>query len=1323
VTAAPTATAYEFRYLPPSPPSSILALRGGAALSVFRLDKVRDTLEAQSGRRLTLDAEYWHFVDIRAEFNESEQALLQALLNYGPATTVTTSDPPAFLVVPRLGTISPWSSKATDIACYSGLDQVRRIERGVAWYCAEQDSLSTTQRAELQRAAHDAMTESVIRDFDAAASVFEKFDPAPLTTIDVLGQGIEVLHEANSSLGLALSVQEIEYLAAHCRDARRNLTDVELMMFAQVNSEHCRHKIFNADWVIDGTPQDASLFAMIRDTHSHNSAGTIVAYSDNAAVIEGASAGHFYADATSAEYRFSPEPRHFVIKVETHNHPTAIAPFPGAATGSGGEIRDEGATGRGAKPKAGVTGFSVSHLHIPGAAQPWEGTGARPPHLASALQIMLEGPIGGASFNNEFGRPNVAGYFRSFEYRNADHWWGYHKPIMLAGGLGNVRPENVRKETFVAGTHIAVLGGPAMLIGLGGGAASSIASGRGNVELDFASVQRSNPEMERRCQEVIDSCCAQGKDNPILAIHDVGAGGLSNALPELVNGAGRGGHFQLRDIPNDDFGMSPLQVWCNEAQERYVLAVAPERWAEFESICHRERCLYALVGVATADRNLRLDDRYFEADDSDPRRAAPIDIRMDVLLGNPPRMVREVLHKANVTQPFATAAIDIDTAARRILLFPCVADKSFLINIGDRSVTGLIHRDQMVGPWQVPVADAAVTLAGYDTVTGEAIAIGERTPIAALDPAASGRLAIGEVITNIACADIAELADIKLSANWMAAAGAPGQDAALYDTVKAVAGELCIALGISIPVGKDSMAMQTVWHEGDIEHRVVAPVSLIVTGFASIADVRNTVTPQLQRDGPDADLWLIDLGRGQHRLGGSTLAQTYGALGGSVPDVDDPQLLIDFHKAIQALRKARLLLAYHDRSDGGLLATLCEMAFAGRAGVDIDLGVLPGNAASALFCEELGGVVQTPQSDRDEVEALLRAAGVGTYAHRIGTSNSADRIALRVDGEYCLDASRTELHRVWSETTWRMQSLRDNPACAQQEYDRLLDPTDTGLRIELGFDAGDNIAAPYLQSGARPRIAVLREQGVNGHVEMAAAFHCAGFTAVDVTMHDIISGAVGLGEFKGLVACGGFSFGDVLGAGQGWAKSILYQPRAADQFAAFFARTDTFALGVCNGCQMFAGLTGVIHHAKHWPQFGRNLSEQFEARFLNVEIPDNPSVLLRGMVGSILPVVVAHGEGRVDFAAAGNETAAAAENLVALRYVDHAGRATERYPYNPNGSPLGMAGFTTPDGRVTIMMPHPERVYRTVTNSWAPGDWGEHGPWMRMFWNARAWVN
>ena len=860
-----------------------------------------------------------------------------------------------------------------------------------------------------------------------------------------------------------------------------------------------------------------------------------------------------------------------------------------------------------------------------------------------------------------------------------------------------------------------------MLIGLGGGAASSVASGRGRVELDFASVQRSNPEMQRRCQEVIDRCCAQGADNPILAIHDVGAGGLSNALPELVNDAGRGGHFQLRDIPNDDLGMSPLQVWCNEAQERYVLAVAPERWTEFEAICRRERCLYALVGVATADRDLRLDDRYFDANDPDARRAVPIDVGMDVLFGKPPRMVRDVQRAPNTAQPFAAAAINIDVAVRRVLSFPSVADKSFLITIGDRSVTGLIHRDQMVGPWQVPVADAAVTLAGYDTVAGEAIAIGERTPIAVLDPAASGRLAIGEMITNIACADIAKLTDIKLSANWMAAAGAPGQDAALYDMVKAVAGELCIALGISIPVGKDSMSMQTLWHDGNTEYRVVAPVSLIVTGFAAVADVRNTVTPQLHRDGQDADLWLIDLGRGQHRLGGSVLEQTFGALGGRVPDVDDPQLLTDFHKSMQALRKAHLLLAYHDRSDGGLVATLCEMAFAGRAGVNIDLDVLPGDAVPALFCEELGAVVQTPRAHRDEVEAHLHAAGVGTYAQRIGSSNGTDRIALRVNGEYCLDATRTELHRIWSETTWRMQSLRDNPECAQQEYDRLLDSTDPGVQTALSFDAAENTAAPYLRKGARPRIAVLREQGVNGHVEMAAAFHRAGFTAVDVTMYDIISGAVGLDGFKGMVACGGFSFGDVLGAGQGWAKSILYQPRAADQFAAFFARADTFALGVCNGCQMFAGLAGVIGHAEHWPQFGRNLSEQFEARFVNVAIPDNPSVLLRGMAGSILPVVVAHGEGRADFAAPRGE--AAVENLVALRYVDHAGRTTEQYPYNPNGSPLGMAGFTTPDGRVTIMMPHPERVCRTLTNSWAPGDWGEHGPWMRMFWNARAWVD
>ncbi len=1130
------------------------------------------------------------------------------------------------------------------------------------------------------------------------------------------------LAQANRDLGLALSPAEIAYLEERYRALGRDPSDAELMMFAQANSEHCRHKIFNAQFRIDGETQALSLFRMIRYTHAQSPQLTLTAYSDNAAVIEGHPAARFRPDPRDGSYRHEPQaPSAFAIKVETHNHPTAIAPDPGAATGSGGEIRDEGATGLGAKPKAGLCGFSVSNLRIPGYEQPWEQDHGRPGRICSALDIMLEGPIGAAAFNNEFGRPNLTGYFRTYEQtvpgpEGDPEPRGYHKPIMLAGGLGNIRAEHIAKGSFPPGTPLVVLGGPAMLIGLGGGAASSMASGSSAEDLDFASVQRANPEMERRCQEVIDRCWAQGDENPILFIHDVGAGGLSNALPELVHDAGRGGRFELRRVPNHEPGMTPMEIWCNEAQERYVLAIAADRLPVFEEICARERCPYAVVGEATAAADLTLTDERF----GDP----PIDIPMQLLFGKPPRMHREATRVDPPRFPIRRDSIDLDEAVRRVLALPTVADKSFLITIGDRSITGLVARDQMVGPWQVPAADCAVTLSDYRGLTGEAMSVGERTPLALLNAPASGRMAVGEAITNLAVARIGGIADIKLSANWMAAAGHPGEDARLYDTVRAVGMELCPALGIAIPVGKDSMSMKTVWDGPDgARHSMTAPLSLIVSAFAPVTDPRATLTPWLRTDLGDSDLILIDLGQGKNRLGGSCLAQVYGQLGDpsvdGVPDLDHPELLRCFFAAIQELAAEGLILAYHDRSDGGLLATLCEMAFAGRCGLDVDLGPVGPDNLSALFAEELGAVIQVCHSDTDEALQILAEHGLADFSPVIGTLEDTGAIRIRRHGEVLLTAARAELQRIWSETSFRLQTLRDHPECAAEAFARIGE-ADPGLNARLTFDPEDDIAFPYLER-ARPAIAILREQGVNGQVEMAAAFHAAGFACVDVHLSDIVTGRVELDRFRGLAACGGFSYGDVLGAGEGWAKTILFNARARDQFHAFFERSDTFALGVCNGCQMLSNLHDLIPGSGHWPRFVRNRSEQFEARTLLVEVPESRSVLLAGMAGSRMPIAVAHGEGRAEFRDPAHQ--AAARGAVALRYVENDGRPAERYPANPNGSPEGMAGLTTDDGRVTIMMPHPERVFRAVQHSWCPDDWGQDGPWMRLFRNARVWVD
>lgn len=1333
----------------------MLQFYGGRALSSFRLEKLLKEINRLNLQVVAMNTEYWHFCSVTRNLQSEELDALKKLLNHDLVSEPAQQSAEFFLVLPRPGTISPWSTKATDIAHHCGLTAVERIERGIAFYIQCNTRLSADDKANLAPLLHDRMTETVFDSFADAAKLFQHFAPKPLDTIDVMNGGIDALWQANQAMGLALSEDEIEYLLYHFELAGRNPTDVELMMFAQANSEHCRHKIFNADWIVDGKPQDRSLFAMIRNTHQMHPQGTLVAYADNASIIEGAETARFYP-GNQQVYGYAQEQTHLLMKVETHNHPTAISPFPGAATGVGGEIRDEGATGRGAKPKAGLCGFSVSNLNIPGYTQPWEYDGlnqstyGRPARIVSSLQIMLEGPIGGAAFNNEFGRPNLAGYFRTFEERVAGEMRGYHKPIMLAGGIGQISDRHVRKEKFPAGTLLIQLGGPGMLIGLGGGAASSMDTGANTEALDFDSVQRGNPEMQRRAQEVIDRCWQlqrTGIDNPILFIHDVGAGGLSNAFPELVHDSGRGGRFDLRAIPSEESSMSPMQIWSNEAQERYVLAINPQSLALFQSICERERCPFSVVGEATADEQLVVIDR--------ESTIPPVNMALSVLLGKPPKMTRHVAHSDKILLALDWSDVDLTEAAYRILRLPAVADKTFLITIGDRSVGGMTARDQMVGPWQIPVADVAVTSAGYQTYLGEAFAIGERTPLALIDPKAAARMAIGEAITNIAAAAIAEIGKIKLSANWMAATGHAGEDAGLYDAVYTVGMELCPQLGISIPVGKDSMSMKTSWQETDknthatIRKEVTAPLSLIISAFSGVTDVRKTLTPQLRSDCGDTELILIDLGQGQNRLGGSALAQVYKQVGNVAPNIDGPEgteRLKAFFTAIQRLNQENKVLAYHDRSDGGLFVTLCEMAFAGHTGLTVNLDQLCFDAQSSdidgselqpeklsgrflerllavLFNEELGVVLQIKTAQHHEVMCVLTEAGLRDHSFVIGQLNQSDEIRLMRNNKPVLAEKRVDLQRAWSETTYQMQKLRDNPVGAQQEYDRILDIADPGLQVALCFDANDDVAAPYIRTGVRPRMAILREQGVNGHVEMAAAFDRADFTAIDVHMSDIIAGRVSLKDFKGFVACGGFSYGDVLGAGEGWAKFILFNRLARDEFEAFFQRSDTFALGVCNGCQMMSNLHEIIPGAEAWPRFKRNLSEQFEARFVMVEIQQSPSLFFDGMAGSRMPITVAHGEGRVEFSSVQSENAA----LVTLRFVDNRGQVTENYPCNPSGSLQGITGLTTPDGRFNILMPHPERVFRVVQHSWYPPESesssaAEDGPWMRLFRNARKWV-
>ena len=1293
--------------------SVVLPLRGVTALSDFRVEKLFQKAAALGLPEVKLSSEFWYFVGSEKALDAATVEKLQALL----AAQSVEQTPKAreglhlFLVTPRLGTISPWASKATNIAENCGLEGIERIERGMAVWL--EGALTDGQKQQWAALLHDRMTESVLTDIDAAAQLFHHIQSETFSSVDVLGGGKEALVKANTEMGLALSADEIDYLVENYQALNRNPSDVELMMFAQANSEHCRHKIFNADFILNGEKQPKSLFGMIRDTHNAHPEGTVVAYKDNSSVIEGAKIERFYPNAAENQgYRFHEEDTHIIMKVETHNHPTAIAPFAGAATGAGGEIRDEGATGKGSRPKAGLTGFTVSNLNIPGLEQPWEQAYGKPGHIASPLDIMIEGPIGGAAFNNEFGRPNLLGYFRTFEEKFDGQVRGYHKPIMIAGGLGSIQAQQTHKDEIPEGALLIQLGGPGMLIGLGGGAASSMNTGTNDASLDFNSVQRGNPEIERRAQEVIDRCWQLGDKNPIISIHDVGAGGLSNAFPELVNDAGRGAVFKLREVPLEEHGLNPLQIWCNESQERYVLSILEKDLETFRAICERERCPFAVVGTATDDGHLKVRDDLFSNN--------PVDLPLNVLLGKPPKTTRSDQTVRSSEKPFNAGDIDITEAAYRVLRLPTVASKNFLITIGDRSVGGMTHRDQMVGKYQTPVADCAVTMMGFNTYRGEAMSMGEKPTVALFDAPASGRMCVGEAITNIAAVNIGDIGNIKLSANWMAACGNEGEDEKLYRTVEAVS-KACQALDLSIPVGKDSLSMKTVWQDGEEKKSVVSPLSLIISAFAPVQDVRKTVTPEL-KNVEDSVLLLVDLGNGKARMGGSAFGQVYNNMTGDAPDLDDTGRLKAFYNVIQQLVAEDKLLAYHDRSDGGLFAALVEMAFAARCGLNVDLTSLVANQVDvneasirALFNEELGAVIQIDKQDVAAVEALFKEADLAL--HTVATIGTDEKIVIRNQAGIVLEQNRADLQRAWQETSHAIQRLRDNPACADSEFALIDDNERSALFADLKFDVNEDIAAPFINSGAKPKIAILREQGVNGQIEMAAAFTRAGFDAYDVHMSDLMAGRVHLADFKMLAACGGFSYGDVLGAGEGWAKSILFHPALRDQFAAFFTDPNTLTLGVCNGCQMVSNLAEIIPGTAGWPKFKRNLSEQFEARLSMVHVPKSASLILNEMQGSSLPVVVSHGEGRADFALHGGNISA--DLGIALQYVDGQNQVTQTYPLNPNGSPQGIAGVTNADGRVTIMMPHPERVYRAAQMSWKPEDWTELSGWYRLFAGAR----
>jgi phosphoribosylformylglycinamidine synthase len=1337
-------------------------LPGADALSAFRQQRLLASLASQGVDLKAIGAQYLHFIWSESELSPQDLQVLISLLTYGESF-VPQAKASSWLskggaadesiVIPRFGTVSPWSSKATDIARQCGLN-ILRIERGVQFSWQANESLTPAQTQLVIVAIHDRMTETVITQAEQANELYQTLPDRPLLRIPVLSEGKAALEKANEELGLALSEDEIAYLTENFIRLERNPSDVELIMFAQANSEHCRHKIFNSTWTIDGDDQERSLFAMIRNTHQLRPEGTIVAYSDNSAIMEGCESETWVPQGEDRRYVKDMRLVHTLMKVETHNHPTAIAPFPGASTGAGGEIRDEGATGIGGRPKAGLTGFSVSNLNIPGTNLPWESEQfGKPERIATPLQIMIDGPLGGAAFNNEFGRPILGGYFRVFEQTLAGTRRGYHKPIMIAGGIGSIDSIHTHKKNIQAGHLLIQLGGPGMRIGMGGATGSSVATGTNTADLDFDSVQRGNPEMERRAQEVINACRAMGENNPIVSIHDVGAGGLSNAFPELADGAGLGAQFQLRKIPLEESGMSPAEIWCNESQERYVLAIEAKDLELFKSLCERERCLFAVVGEATAERQLQLSDGK-QSPGSDA--ALPINMPMEVLLGKPPRMHRDVTRVPQEFSELDVTDADLGQSIAWVLQQPTVASKSFLITIGDRTVGGLNARDPFVGPWQVPVADCAVTLMDYKGYRGEAMTMGERTPLAVIDAPAAARMAVGEAITNLLAADITSLQNVKLSANWMAACGAPGEDAKLYDSVKSVGMELCPALGISIPVGKDSLSMATEWRDDEHVKKVISPVSLIISAFAAVVDVRKTFTPMLTLKDTagnplETELILIDLGRGQNRMGGSILAQVLNQSGKAVPNVDHPEDLKALAAAMIELRQTDKILAYHDRSDGGLLACVAEMAFASHCGISINVDMIAMDAGKepdygdaknwaqqvsgrrheqtmrALFNEELGAVVQIRRADRDAVFATLRNLGLSAYSHVIGKPNTNGRIEVWRDAKNIFAEPREVLQKMWSNTSYQIARLRDNPACADSEFQLLDQLSDPGMSPKLTFDPTQDIAAPYIQKNLRPKVAILREQGVNSHVEMAYAVNWAGFDSYDVHMSDLLSGKAQLADFRGLIACGGFSYGDVLGAGEGWAKSILFNEQLREQFSAFFNRQESFALGVCNGCQMMSNLSGIIPGAESWPKFTRNQSEQYEARLVMAEVMKSPSIFTQGMEGSQIPIAIAHGEGFANFSQQGKLESIQAQGLAALRFVDNFGSPTEAYPMNPNGSPQGLTGVTTPDGRFTVMMPHPERVFRAAQMSWCPPEWLEladgASPWMRLFRNARRWAD
>ncbi len=1342
-------------------------LPGADALPPFRQQRLLATLAAQGIELDSIEAQFLHFIWSENPLNAKDQEILVSLLTYGQPFQSTLREGKSWfgiskggstelrgvIVIPRLGTVSPWASKATDIAQQCGL-QILRIERGVQFSWKSKNTLTADQLGRVLAALHDRMTEVVIDSAESANALYQTLDDRPLKRIPVLSQGRVALDQANQELGLALSEDEITYLTENFTRLNRNPSDVELIMFAQANSEHCRHKIFNASWTIDGNDQERSLFAMIRNTHQLQPEGTIVAYSDNSAVMAGCEAETWVPQGADHRYEKNTRLVHTLMKVETHNHPTAIAPFSGASTGAGGEIRDEGATGIGGRPKAGLTGFSVSNLNLPGSDLPWEQEQyGKPERIATPLQIMIDGPLGGAAFNNEFGRPILGGYFRVFEQTFDGTRRGYHKPIMIAGGIGSIDSIHTHKKAIQSGHLLIQLGGPGMRIGMGGATGSSVATGTNTADLDFDSVQRGNPEMERRAQEVINACRALGEHNPIVSIHDVGAGGLSNAFPELVDGSGLGAKFKLRSIPLEESGMSPAEIWCNESQERYVLAIEAKDLDLFASFCERERCPFAVVGEATTERYLQLLDSKQNADSDS---ALPIDMPMEVLLGKPPRMHRDVQRLTRQFPELNVTDADLAQSIAWVLQQPTVASKSFLITIGDRTVGGLNARDQFVGPWQVPVADCAVTLMDYKGYRGEVMTMGERTPVAVIDAPAAARMAVGEAITNLLAADIRRLEDVKLSANWMAACGTPGEDAKLYDSVKAVGMELCPALGISIPVGKDSLSMATEWKEGAETKKVVAPVSLIISAFASVQDVRKTATPLLKlrnQDGSalETELILIDLGRGKNRMAGSILAQVLNQSGRLAPDLDYPKDLKALAAAIIELRKENMLLAYHDRSDGGLLACVAEMAFASHSGISINVDMIAidrgqepdyGDAKNwaqqvsgrrheqtlrALFNEELGAVIQISRENRDAVFSVLRKFGLSAFSHVIGKPNTNGRIEIWRDAKNIFAEPREVLQKMWANTSYQIARLRDNPACADSEFALLDNLADPGMSPKLTFDPAEDIAAPYISKGARPKVAILREQGVNSHVEMAYAVNLAGFDSYDVHMSYLLSGKAKLDDFRGLIACGGFSYGDVLGAGEGWAKTILFNQRLRDEFSSFFNRQDSFALGVCNSCQMMSNLAGIIPGAESWPKFTRNQSEQYEARLVMAEVLASPSIFTQGMEGSQIPIAIAHGEGFANFSQQGNLERIVQQGLSVMRFVDHQGNPTEVYPMNPNGSPGGLTGVTTPDGRFTVMMPHPERVFRAVQMSWCPSEWlnipDGASPWMWLFRNARRWAS